>query len=75
MTRFKLFSAALILSAIAATPAFAQWQSQEPASYQAQYPNGDRNLGLTRPVADAHAMIPRLIMRHRLPATHAKVSK
>lgn len=44
MTKSKLFIAAVAVSAALATPAFAQWQSQEPAAFAAQYPNGDRNL-------------------------------
>ncbi|MCK1391408.1 hypothetical protein [Bradyrhizobium sp. 1] len=45
MTKSKLFVvAAVAISAALATPAFAQWQSQEPAAYAAQYPNGDPNL-------------------------------
>jgi hypothetical protein len=44
MTTSKLFVAAIAVTAAFATPAFAQWQSQEPAAYAAQYPNGDRNL-------------------------------
>ena len=44
MTKSKLFVAAIAVTAAFATPALAQWQSQEPAAYEAQYPNGDRNL-------------------------------
>jgi predicted lipid-binding transport protein (Tim44 family) len=44
MTTSKLLIAAIAMSTALATPAFAQWQSQEPAAYAAQYPNGDRNL-------------------------------
>lgn len=76
MTRFKLFGAVVVLSAVIATPAFAQWQTSEPAAYQAQYPNGDPSFGLMRPMADAHAMMMApLTMRHALPMRHAKVSK
>jgi hypothetical protein len=72
MTRFKLFSAALVLSAVVATPAFAQWQTSEPAAYQAQYPNGDASFGPTRPFADTHAMMSPLVMHHALPMRHTK---
>lgn len=75
MTRFKLFSAVLVLSAVVATPAFAQWQTSEPAAYQAQYPNGDASFGPRRPFADTHAMMPPLVMRHALPMRHAKASR
>ena len=44
MTKSKLFIAAVPVSAALATPAFAQWQSQDPAAFAAQYPNVDRNL-------------------------------
>jgi hypothetical protein len=44
MTKSKLFVAAIAVMAAFATPAFAQWQAQEPAAFEAQYPNGDRNL-------------------------------
>jgi hypothetical protein len=45
MTKSKLFVvAAVAISPALATPALAQWQSQEPAAYAAQYPNGDRNI-------------------------------
>jgi hypothetical protein len=47
MTKFKLFVAAIAISTAFATPALAQWQSQEPwqaqepGQYAAQYPNRD----------------------------------
>lgn len=44
MTTSRLFVAAFAVSTALATPAFAQWRSQEPAAHEAQYPNGDRNL-------------------------------
>ncbi|MEH2490945.1 hypothetical protein [Bradyrhizobium sp. AZCC 2230] len=44
MTTSRLFVAAIAMSTALATPAFAQWRSQEPAAHEAQYPNGDRNL-------------------------------
>ncbi len=48
MTTSKLFVAAIAVSTALATPAFAQWRSQEPAAHEAQYPNGDRNLASPR---------------------------
>jgi hypothetical protein len=45
MTTSKLLAAAVALSVAIATPALAQWQTQEPASFAAQYPNGDPTLG------------------------------
>lgn len=44
MTKSKLFVSAIAVTAAFATPAFAQWQTSEPAAFEAQYPNGDRNL-------------------------------
>jgi hypothetical protein len=44
MTSWKTLTAALLLSAIAAAPASAQgwfWGQQEPAAFQAMYPNRD----------------------------------
>ena len=54
MTTFKLFSAALVLSAAAAAPVAAQQAIQEPGAYAFYHPNGDLGLGSTRP-ADALA--------------------
>jgi hypothetical protein len=44
MTKSKPFVAAIAISTALATPAFAQWRSQEPAAHEAQHPNGDRTL-------------------------------
>ena len=41
MTKFKLFSAAAILSLAFATPVFAQAAIQEPGMYAFYYPNND----------------------------------
>jgi hypothetical protein len=59
MTKFKLFVAAIAISAGLATPAFAQWQwqSQEPAAYASMYPNGDRNLA-SPATRDSMASVP-----------------
>jgi hypothetical protein len=55
MTTFKLFSAALILTAAVATPLAAQEAIQEPGNYAFYHPNGDvQNSGSSRP-ADAMA--------------------
>jgi hypothetical protein len=55
MTTFKLFSAALILTAAVATPVAAQQVIQEPGNYAFYHPNGDvLNAGSTRS-ADALA--------------------
>ena len=51
MTKFKLFSAALIVSAAIATPALAERLEviQEPGLYAFYHPNGDLGLGASRP--------------------------
>jgi hypothetical protein len=41
MTSFKLFGAALVLSAIAMVPVSAQEAIQEPGAYAFYHPNGD----------------------------------
>jgi hypothetical protein len=58
MTTFKLFSAALILTAAVATPVAAQEAIQEPGNYAFYHPNADLlNSGSTRP---ANAMASQL---------------
>jgi hypothetical protein len=58
MTTFKLFSAALILSAAVATPLAAQEVIQEPGNWAFYHPNGDvLHAGSTRP-ASAMASLP-----------------
>jgi hypothetical protein len=58
MTTFKLFSAALILTAAVATPVAAQQAIQEPGNYAFYYPNADvLHAGSSRP-ADAIASLP-----------------
>jgi len=58
MTTLQFFSAAVILSALLAPPAFAQPVIDEPGSYAFFYPNADLGFGSTRPAADALAMAP-----------------
>ena len=63
MTRFKLFSAALILSATmaatVASQAFAQEAIQEPGNYAFFHPDGDLlHANSPSPAPDAMAMIP-----------------
>ncbi len=60
MTRFKLFSAALILSAGMATPVFAQAAISEPGAYAFYHPDGDvLHTGIMpSPAPDAYAMVP-----------------
>jgi hypothetical protein len=55
MTTFKLFGAALLLTAAGATPLLAQQVIQEPGNYAFYYPNADLlHAGSSRP-ADAMA--------------------
>jgi hypothetical protein len=60
MTRFKLFSAVLILSAGMATPVFAQAAISEPGAYAFYHPDGDvLHTGIVPSAApDAYAMAP-----------------
>jgi hypothetical protein len=82
MTRFKLFSAALILSAtmagIVASQAFAQEAIQEPGNYAFFHPDGDL-LHANSPSAapDAMAMIPAgsaKMVRHHM-AHHVAIKR
>ena len=57
MTTFRLLVAAIAISTALATPAFAQWRTQEPAAFEAQYPNGDRNLA-SPATRDTMAFVP-----------------
>ena len=56
MLKYKIFGAALILSAAIATPALAE-VIQEPGNYAFFYPNGDLGLGSSKP-ANAMAAQP-----------------
>jgi hypothetical protein len=56
MTKFKLFSAAAILSLAFATPVFAQAAIQEPGMYAFYHPNNDvLNGGRPTPAAGLDA--------------------
>jgi hypothetical protein len=56
MRTFKLVGAAMMLSALAASPALAQAAIQEPGAYAFYHPNGDLGLG-SRP-AEGMALSP-----------------
>jgi hypothetical protein len=58
MTRFKLFGAAAILSALIATPTLAEPMNQEPGLAAFYHPNSDPNVGSSAPAADTMAMAP-----------------
>jgi hypothetical protein len=59
MSRFKLFSAALVLSATMAGQVFAQEAIQEPGNYAFFHPDGDLlHAGSASPAPDAMAMMP-----------------
>jgi hypothetical protein len=56
MTKYKLFSAAVILSLMFAAPVFAQAAIQEPGMYAFYYPNNDvLNGGRPTPAAGLDA--------------------
>jgi BA14K-like protein len=59
MTRFKIFSAAAILSLMFVTPVFAQAAIQEPGAFAFYYPNNDvLNGGRPTPAAGIGARTP-----------------
>jgi hypothetical protein len=61
MTRFKILSAAAILSLTFATPVFAQAAIQEPGAFAFYYPNNDvLNGGRPTPAAGLDAKMPLL---------------
>jgi hypothetical protein len=75
MTKIKFLGAAVLLALIA-SPASAQHMIDEPGMFAFVYPNGDLGIGgASRSLVDSMAMAPRLIMRHPLPARHAKAHK
>ena len=62
MTRFKIFSAAAVLSLMFATPVFAQAAIQEPGLFSFYYPNNDvLNGGRPTPAAGLDARTPVLL--------------
>jgi hypothetical protein len=54
MTRYRIFVAAMMLSATSVAPALAQQAIDEPGLYAFYHPNADLSQGVTRP-ADAMA--------------------
>lgn len=59
MTSFKTLSAAVILSMMIATPAFAQAAVQEPGAYVFYHPDGDvLEAGVSRRHEPAAALVP-----------------
>jgi hypothetical protein len=79
MIRFKLFAAAVILSAAGATPVLAQAAIQEPGAFAFYHPNGDLGIGSSRS-ADAMASgnmtgLRSAIMSHPLPVKRARPAK
>jgi hypothetical protein len=77
MTSFKLFGAAAVLAVLIASPASAEdpLAASEPGMWAFYHPNGDLGNGSARPVANAQAMTPRLVMSHPIVARHAKSRK
>lgn len=74
MTRIHLLGAAVALPVLIVSPASAQHMIDEPGMYAFYHPNGDLDLGSTRSL-DAHAMAPRLVMRHPTIARPTKPQK
>ena len=70
MTKTKFLGAAALLSVLIGSPASAQHMIDEPGMYAFYHPNGDLGIGSARPPVDAQAMLPRLVMRHAIPAHH-----
>jgi hypothetical protein len=70
MTKFELFVAAIAISTAFATPALAQWQSQEPGQFAAEYPNGDHAVALSG-VRDGMAFVPSMSKSSRHMMAHA----
>ena len=61
MTKFRIFSAAALLSLAYATPVFAQAAIQEPGAFAFFYPNNDVfNGGRPTPAARANALTPEI---------------
>jgi hypothetical protein len=59
MTKFKILSAAALLSAMAAAPVFGQAAIQEPGAFAFYHPNADvLNRGAPTPAEGAMASIP-----------------
>jgi len=63
MTMIQLLGTAVALSVLIVSPASAQHMIDEPGMYAFYRPNGDLGLGSARPLVDAQAMAPRLVMR------------
>ncbi len=75
MTSFKLLGAAAVLAVLMASPASAEdpLAASEPGMWAFYHPNGDS--GSARPVANAQAMAPRLVMSHSIVTRHRKPNK
>jgi hypothetical protein len=72
MTMTQFLGAAAVLSVLIASPASAQHMIDEPGMFAFYHPNGDLGIGSTRPPIEAHAMAPRLVMRHPMLARPMK---
>lgn len=73
MIRFKLLAVAFAL-AVMATPSFAQWETSEPASFEAQYPNGRPGVATGSPQDAMASVRPHQMrsVRPRLPTNERK---
>jgi hypothetical protein len=75
MTSTKLLAAAVILSAVTATPALAQRMIEEPGAFAFVHPMGDLGIGTTRQPADAMAMVAPRTMHRLMSAKPARSGK
>jgi hypothetical protein len=65
MTKTRFLGVGTVLSALAmSSPASAQHMIEEPGMFAFFYPNSDLGIGSARPPIEAHAMAPRIVMRH-----------
>jgi hypothetical protein len=72
MTTFKMLAGAAVLSALMVSSASAQPVVQEPGLAAFYHPDSSLGMGSSRPAADAMAMAPRPVMRHRTPMPRAR---
>ena len=75
MIRIPFFGAVVAFSALVGSPASAQHMIDEPGMYAFYHPSGDLGIGSARSPIDAHAMAPRLVMRHPILARPTKSRK
>jgi len=76
MTTIRFIGTATALSLLAVSyPASAQPVIDEPGMFAFFHPNGDLGIGSARPPIEAQAMVPRIVMRHKIHALPVKLRK